>query len=167
MDGKTGLLAALAQSEDVEADIERMEPLAPEAFEPGEADEFAAVGPTGHGLMSWRFRVRVRTASLDLDFVLPCLQALADDETRRKQAEDVKAVCKLAATAMLLARKGRLKGHRVVASCEPETGCLWRTEDAAGNDGRSGEDWTSLVDLLVGFTDVPSDGSEPSVRIEG
>ena len=167
MDGKTGLLAALAQSEDVEADIGRMEPLAPEAFEPGEADEFAAVGPTGHGLMSWRFRVRVRTASLDLDFVLPCLQALADDETRRRQAEDVKAVCKLAATAMLLARKGHLEGHRVVASSELETGCLWRTEDAAGNDERAGEGWTSLVDLLVGFTDVPSDGSEPSVRIEG
>ena len=167
MDDETGLLMALAQSENVEANIERMEPLASEAFEPGAADEFVAVGPTGHGLMSWRFRVRVRTASLDLDFVLPCLQALADDETRLKQAEDVKAVCKLAATAMLLVRKGCLDGHRVVASCEQATGCLWRIEDAAGNDGRSGEGWTSLVDLLVGFTDVPSDGSEPSVRIEG
>ena len=36
MTGKLNMLAALAQSEDVEADIERLEPLAPEAFEPGE-----------------------------------------------------------------------------------------------------------------------------------
>ena len=154
-------LAALGECASIEAEIEEMEPMDEADFEPGGEGDFLAFGPTGHGLMSWFFRLRLRTPALEFDFTLPCLRALADEESRNADAEDLRTVCKLVVAAVRLAEGNGIPERRLVARAEPENGCTWWLEDAQGE--RSGEGWTSLVDLLVVFSDDLSNG--PGTRI--
>ena len=146
-------LEQLADSADIEADIGRMEPLSPDAFEPRDEGDVLVLGPTGHGLMSWRFRLRARTPSLDLDFTLPCLRALEDEEARQRQANDLATVCKLACAAWRMAADGGLGQRRLVAACTEEDGCTWRIVGADGADERQGADWAGFADTLVGLLD--------------
>ena len=155
------ILAALGDVASIEAEVEKMEPMDESDFETGEETEFLAFGPIGHGLMSWAFRLRLKTTALDFDFTLPCLRALADEESRKTDAEDLRTVCKLVVAALRLAEGDRTSEWRLAARAEPEAGCTWRLEDAHGE--RSGNGWTSLVDLLVGFSDGLSDSSETRI----
>lgn len=156
------ILAALGDVASIEAEIEKMEPMDESDFETGEETEFLAFGPIGHGLMSWAFRLRLKTTALDFDFTLPCLRALADEESRKTDAEDLRTVCKLVVAALRLAEGNRTSEWRLAARAEPEIGCSWWLEDEQGE--RSGEGWTSLVDVIVGLADDRADGS---VKIYG
>ena len=156
------ILAALGESASIEAEIEKMEPMDESDFETGEETEFLAFGPIGHGLMSWAFRLRLKTTALDFDFTLPCLRALADEESRKTDAEDLRTVCKLVVAALRLAEGDRTSEWSLAARAEPEIGCSWWLEDEQGE--RSGEGWTSLVDVIVGLADDRADGS---VKIYG
>lgn len=149
------VLMALGDSETVEAEIERMEPLGEGDFEPDGSERFLAFGPTGHGLVSWRFRLRLVTPALDFDVTLPILNALADEASRQADADDVKTCCKLACLALRLAEDDRARGRRLVVRAEPEAGCAWRLEDVDGE--RTGDGWQSLADVVVGFADGRSD----------
>ena len=156
------ILAALGDVASIEAEIEKMEPMDESDFETGEETEFLAFGPIGHGLMSWAFRLRLKTTALDFDFTLPCLRALADEESRKTDAEDLRTVCKLVVAALRLAEGDRTSEWSLAARAEPEIGCSWWLEDEQGE--RSGEGWTSLVDVIVGLADDRADGS---VKIYG
>lgn len=156
------ILAALGDVASIEAEIEKMEPMDESDFETGEETEFLAFGPIGHGLMSWAFRLRLKTPTLDFDFTLPCLRALADEESRKTDAEDLRTVCKLVVAALRLAEGDRTSEWSLAARAEPEIGCSWWLEDEQGE--RSGEGWTSLVDVIVGLADDRADGS---VKIYG
>lgn len=156
------ILAALGDVASIEAEIEKMEPMDESDFETGEETEFLAFGPIGHGLMSWAFRLRLKTTALDFDFTLPCLRALADEESRKTDAEDLRTVCKLVVAALRLAEGNRTSEWSLAARAEPEIGCSWWLEDEQGE--RSGEGWTSLVDVIVGLADDRADGS---VKIYG
>ena len=158
-----GILTALGDCASIEAEIEKLEPMDAGDFEPAGEGDFLAFGPTGHGLMSWFFRLRLSTSALDFDFTLPCLRALADEETRKADAEDLRTVCKLVVAALRLAEGNWISERRLVARAEPEFGCAWWLEDAQGE--RSGEGWMSLVDLLVDFSGSLSNG--PETRIYG
>ena len=155
-------LMALSESEAVETEIEQMDTMGIADFEPDGSDGFLAFGPTGHGLASWRFRLRLKTPSLDFDFALPCLRVLADEESRKADADDVKTVCKLVVAAIRLAGGEQNPKLQLVARAEPETGCAWRLEDARGE--RTGEGWRSLVDVIVGLGDGQADDT---VKIYG
>ena len=157
-----GILAALGDVASIEAEIEKMEPMDESDFETGEETEFLAFGPIGHGLMSWAFRLRLKTTALDFDFTLPCLRALADEESRKTDAENLRTVCKLVVAALRLAEGDRTSEWSLAARAEPEIGCSWWLEDEQGE--RSGEGWTSLVDVIVGLADDRADGS---VKIYG
>ena len=157
------ILAALGECASIEAEIEKMEPMDETDFEPGGEVDFLAFGPTGHGLVSWFFRLRLETPALDFDFTLPCLRALADEETRKADAEELRTVCKLVVAALRLAEGNRIPERRLVARAEPEIGCAWWLADEQGE--RSGEGWSSLVDVLVGLSDgLPN---SPETRIYG
>lgn len=156
------ILAALGDVASIEAEIEKMEPMDESDFETGEETEFLAFGPIGHGLMSWAFRLRLKTTALDFDFTLPCLRALADEESRKTDAENLRTVCKLVVAALRLAEGNRTSEWSLAARAEPEIGCSWWLEDEQGE--RSGEGWTSLVDVIVGLADDRADGS---VKIYG
>lgn len=156
------ILAALGDVASIEAEIEKMEPMDESDFETGEETEFLVFGPIGHGLMSWAFRLRLKTTALDFDFTLPCLRALADEESRKTDAEDLRTVCKLVVAALRLAEGDRTSEWSLAARAEPEIGCSWWLEDEQGE--RSGEGWTSLVDVIVGLADDRADGS---VKIYG
>ena len=147
------ILEQLAESADIEADIGRMEPLPADAFDSSDEGDVFVLGPTGHGIMSWRFRLRARTPALDLDFVLPCLRVLEDEETRRRRADDLTTVCRLACAAWRIAADGGLGGRRLVAACAEDGGCAWRLVGADGVDERQGSDWAGFADALVGLTD--------------
>lgn len=159
------IVERLAESEDVEAEVGRMTPLPPTAFEPAGEGDFLACGPTGHGLMGWRFRLRARLDALDLDFALPCLQVLADEETRRRQAGDLTTVCKLFGAALRIAAAGRFKGRRIVATCSDDGDFAWRIVGSDGVDECEGPDWPGLADVLVMALDGPLNGN--LMRIEG
>ena len=158
-----GILTALGDCASIEAEIEKLEPMDAGDFEPAGEGDFLAFGPTGHGLMSWFFRLRLRTPALDFDFTLPCLQALADEETRQAHAKDLKTVCQLVAAAIRITEGDRSGAWRVIASSNPGQGCAWRLAHAQGE--RSGKGWASLVDVFVGFSDgLPN---SPESRIYG
>lgn len=164
-DDEIGLVLALAESPDIEADIGGLEPLPPEAFEADGPDEFFACGPTGGGLAGRRFRLRARTAALDLDFTLPCLMVMEDEESRRRQAADLKTVCSLFCSAARIAADGHLGGRRVIAVGAEEGDCTWRIVGPDGEDESAGSEWPELVDTFVRFADGTS--GEDLVRIEG
>ena len=157
------ILAALGECAAIETEIEKMEPMDETDFEADGEEDSLAFGPAGHGLMSWFFRLRLSTSVLDFDFTLPCLRALADEEARMADAEDLRTVCKLVVAALRLAEGNWISERRLVARAEPEFGCAWWLEDAQGE--RSGEGWMSLVDLLVDFSGSMSNG--PETRIYG
>lgn len=155
----------LAESKDIEADVGRMTPLPPAAFEPAADGDILVCGPTGHGLMGWRFRMRTRLAALDFDFALPCLQVLAGEETRRRQADDLTTVCKLVGAALRIAAAGRFEGRRIVATCSDDGDCAWRVVGSDGADECEGTDWSGLADVLVNALDGLSNGN--LMRIDG
>lgn len=165
MNEELDILTALGASEAIETDIGRMEPMSPEEFEPGDSEEFIAFGPTGHGIMSWLFRVRLKTPDLDFDFSVPCLQALADEEDRTARSDDLATVCKLTVAAARVAESDGLRGRRVRAWSVSADECRWRTEGPDGEILGSGEDWPSFVDALEGLSAPPFEDVSGFLRV--
>lgn len=155
---RTALLCALSESEDIEAEIGQMKPLAVDAFEPAEDGDLLACGPTGHGIASWNFRMRVKTASLDIDVVLPCQRVLENEETRKNQAADLRTACSVVFSALRIAAKGLPDGRRLLVTCDPMLNFSWRVVAADGTVEQEGAEWAELVEALFRLLDDVAEG---------
>ena len=143
-------LMSLAEREPID---EALQFLDPERLADARAGGGFAWGVTGHGVMSWVFRLVARTNELDLDLARPALRVLADEDTQAKIAADIRSACRLAALACCRAKSGRI-GRLVVRSESAES---WAWCVARENLFRVGDTFDELVDLLA----ADDDGIDP------
>jgi len=103
----------------------------------------------GHGLMSRRFEFGWSEPALEIDFRLPYARVLSDEESQKKDDDEVGAAIRMA--ILLLTVEGRK-----VADAEQMALSVWLDENGAGysiRDGQgetvdSGDDWSGLVRRL-------------------
>ena len=103
----------------------------------------------GHGLMSRRFEFGWSEPALEIDFRLPYARVLSDEESQKKDDDEVGAAIRMA--ILLLTVEGRK-----VADAEQMALSVWLDESGAGysiRDGQgetvdSGDDWSGLVRRL-------------------
>ena len=135
-------LMALAEREPLD---EALLPFDPERLLDARAGGGAAWGMTGHGVMSWRFRLVVRTAKLDIDITRPALRVLSDETAQAQDAAEIRSACRLAALAICRAKGGHLT--RLSVTSEDAGSWSWCLE---GRDlFRVGGDFAELVELLA------------------
>ena len=135
-------LMALAEREPIE---DALLPLDPERLADARAGGGAAWGVTGHGVMSWRFRLVVRTAKLDIDITRPALRVLSDEAAQAQDAAEIRSACRLAALAICRAKEGHVT--RLSVTSEDAESWSWCLE---GKDlFRAGGDFAELVELLA------------------
>ena len=135
-------LMALAESGSLD---EALLPLDPERLADARAGGGLAWGVTGHGVMSWAFRIVVRTAKLELDLMRPALRVLADEDTQAQIAADIRSVCRLAALACCRATDERF--GRLMLRSESADSWAWCLEQKG--TFRVGDTFDELVDLLA------------------
>ena len=135
-------LMALAESGSLD---EALLPLDPERLADARAGGRLAWGVTGHGVMSWAFRIVVRTAKLDLDLTRPALRVLADEDTQAQITADIRSVCRLAALACCRATDERF--GRLMLRSESADSWAWCLEREGGF--RVGDTFDELVNLLA------------------
>ena len=135
-------LMALAESGSLD---EALLPLDPERLADARAGGRLAWGVTGHGVMSWAFRIVVRTAKLDLELTRPALRSLADEDTRAQIASDIRSVCRLAALACCRAMDERF--GRLMLRSESADSWTWCLEQKGVF--RVGDTFDELVNLLA------------------
>ena len=135
-------LMALAESEPLD---EALQPLDPERLADARAGGRLAWGVTGHGVMSWAFRIVVRTAKLDLDLTRPALRVLADEDTQAQITADIRSVCRLAALACCRVTDERF--GRLMLRSESADSWAWCLEREGGF--RVGDTFDELVNLLA------------------
>lgn len=135
-------LMALVEREPIE---DALVPLDPERLADARAGGGLAWGVTGHGLMSWSFRLVVRTAKLDIDITRPALRLLEDDETQARLAADIRTVSRLAALAICRAENGRI--GRLMVRSDSTADWSWCLE--FGDRFCVGDVFSELVDVLV------------------
>ena len=135
-------LMALAERESIEA---ALPPLDPERLADARVGGGAAWGVTGHGVMSWRFRIVAHTANLDIDISRPALRALSDEATQSEDAAEIRSACRLAALAICRAKEGFVTRLSVASGDAENWSWCMEGEDLF----RVGGDFTELVELLA------------------
>lgn len=130
----------------IDQTIEELREAAATLEQGGLPERFAA----GHGIQSRRFRFEWRDEALSLDFDLPCVRLLSDEETQREEGAEAAAAARMGMLLLAARRDGMLlqEGEAsLTASCS-ETGTYYETHDAEGEVLDSGDDWKPLAARL-------------------
>lgn len=121
----------------------------------GEPDPFMA----GHGIQSRRLRFEWNEPALRIDFDLPVVCVLSDEEVQAADAAEAVAALRMAILLLTAAELDRLAVDgeaRLAVTHDGET-ATWRSYGPDGESAAEGDDWTGLAARLEATFPATSD----------